>query len=291
MNSRPPLCLLALLLALGPGCGGAEQSRPPARPAPAPGVRALDKILDRMEKNKREAAAGETVAACVARVRSELGGECPVPAASARTYKLRVALDPKYQHTWPEWEERFMGVLGCVNQIYAPTNTGFELESVVEWKPGAQRNDLRRLLDRLRREVPADSDVLRLGVVVWSQRRAMFSVGGEIGLSRAEACVVPSWPRVENDCLITAHELGHLVGARHVPGKNWIMAWRGHTYRLPVNDPVARVVKNHRFHPRNLEGIRAHHLARGTTNGLEPTHGCARYLDAMDRCWALTGLR
>ena len=133
--------------------------------------------------------------------------------------------------------------------------------------------------------------MLRLGVVVWSKRRVMSQIGGEIGLSQAGACVVPAWPQPENDCITTVHELGHLVGARHVPGEKWLMAWKGRTYKLPVSDPMSRVVANHRFHPRNREGIRVHHAARQSPHGLYLSQGCEIYMAGVDRCWALTGLR
>ena len=252
----------------------------------------LDGMLQRLEQQSHEEGDGrEPLQVCLARAHQETADLCQVDPASTRTYQVRAALDRRYQETWPEWEERFFGTIECVNKIYSPTGARFELEAVVEWDPGAQRNNLDALLDRVRAEVPASAEVLRLGVVVWSKKRAQFSVGGEIGLAGAGACVVPSWPRVENDCITLAHELGHLVGARHVPGKNWIMAWKGHTYRLPVSDPLARVVKNHKLHPRNQEGIRVHHQARGTPNGLHLNPGCEERLAKVDACWRLTGLR
>jgi len=255
-------------------------------------VQALDRILQRMERQKQQGVSrDEPVAACVLRALEELGDGCELPADGKRTYKIRVGLDPRYQSNWPDWEERFMGTVECVNLIYQPAGVRFELESVLPWLPGAERNDLRRLLTRLRREVAASASALRLGVVVWSKRRVQSQVGGEIGLAQGDACVVPAWPRVENDCITLAHELGHLVGARHVPGKDWIMAWKGHTYRLPVSDPLARVVRHHKLHPRNQLGIRAFHRARQTAHGLHPTEGCAELMYEVDRCWALTGLR
>ena len=250
-------------------------------------------MLRRLETREKQGTAqdAQSIKACLAQAHQATEPHCAMDLASRRTYKVRVALDKRYQHSWPEWEQRFFGMFECVNQIYSSTGTSFELEAVLDWDPGAQRNDLDALLTRVQKEVPATDKVLRLGVVVWSERRVQSQVGGEIGLSQAGACVVPAWPRVENDCLTLAHELGHLVGARHVPGKNWIMAWKGHTYRLPVSDPLARVVANHRLHPRNKEGIRIHHQAKGTPRGLHLDRGCAMRLDQVDRCWALTGLR
>ena len=287
--------LLPVVLLLS--CGPPPPAQPPAT-RQAPEVKVLEGMLERLEQREqrgessgRGRTGGESIQACLDRARLETSEQCKLDARSERTYQVRVALDKAYQRSWPDWEQRFFGTFACLNQIYRSTGTRFELEAVVDWEPGAQRNNLDALLDRVQAEVPANKDVLRLGVVVWSERRVQSQVGGEIGLSQAGACVVPAWPRVENDCITLAHELGHLVGARHVPGKNWIMSWKGHTYRLPVSDPLARVVANHRLHPRNKEGIRVHHKATGTRHGLALDRGCALRLARVDSCWALTGLR
>jgi hypothetical protein len=92
---------------------------------------------------------------------------------------------------------------------------------------------------------------------------------------------------VENDCLILAHELGHLVGARHFPGKDWIMGWAARPFHLPAADPIARVKALYRFDPRNLAVIRLHRQARVTRHGLELPAGCAEKVEAIDRCWRL----
>jgi hypothetical protein len=84
-----------------------------------------------------------------------------------------------------------------------------------------------------------------------------------------------------------AHELGHLLGAEHVPGKSFIMSWSAQPYHLPVADPIARVVATYRFHPRNLESIRAHVRARFTARGLLLPDPCIRRMQAIDRCWGL----
>jgi len=280
-----------LLVLMAVGCG----PKPPARtppPRPDPGVQVLDGMLKRLEKQKAAGVRqGESLDVCLLWARRKTEDQCLVDPASTRTYKVRVALDKQYQKTWPEWEGRFFGTFECVNKIYQPTGVSFEVEAVMDWQPGAQRNDLGALLDRIHKELPAKPNLLRLGMVVWSKKRMQFSVGGEIGLAQGGACVVPSWPRVENDCITMAHELGHLVGARHVPGKDWIMAWKGHTYQLPVSDPLARVVRHHKLHPRNQEGIRVHHQAKSTKHGLHLERGCAERMDKVDACWRLTGLR
>ena len=120
------------------------------------------------------------------------------------------------------------------------------------------------------------------------ERQQIFrQAGGEIGLSQAGACVVPSWPRIENDCVILAHELGHLIGARHVPGKQWIMGWSARPFHLPAQDPLARVIASYRFHPRNTAAIQAYRDAPLTPRGLHPSLACREHLRQLDRCWGL----
>ena len=87
--------------------------------------------------------------------------------------------------------------------------------------------------------------------------------------------------------MILAHELGHLIGARHVPGKHWVMGWAARPFFLPSTNPLARVVATYRFHPRNRAAIRAHIGARLTTRGLRPSLACRARLRHLDRCYGL----
>ncbi len=282
MSAHTPRALLVLATcALGTGCSGASSEEPDTTPRRTrdPSLDALDRVLAARPSTTRQ-----DPAACM---RQRLGGDvCPVVSGSARTYRLRIALDPRF-HRWPDWRGRLASTVGCVNRLYRSTGTTWEVESIVDWDPGKQRHDLHRLLDRLRLEYPADRKTLVVGITVWDKRRVFATSGGEIGLSQGAACVVPSWPRVENDCIILAHELGHLVGARHVPGKRWVMGWAARPFHLPAADPMARVVATYRFHTRNVDSIRIHHTARLTSHGLRLSRPCSRRIHTLDRCWSL----
>lgn len=278
------LFLVLLWLLLAPGCSGPDEQRRPA-PRPDPSLRALDRILTRGQPapttTAPEAADPGRCALQAARA-----SQCPTP-AGGRTYRLRLALDQRYGSRWPRWRARLAATVDCVNQLYAASGTRFEVQSLEDWDPGARRHDLHHLLTRVQREYPADGKTLAVGITVWDERRVYATSGGEIGLSQAAACVVPSWPRVENDCVILAHELGHLVGARHVPGKRWVMGWSARPFHLPAADPVARVVATYRFHPRNVDSLKLHHGAALTPHGLRLTRPCRQRVHALDRCWSL----
>ncbi len=269
--------LLASLLVLL-GCPAEQQVEPQQ---PDPSLTALDRLA---RKEQRATAAGATVDDCLARAAQT--GLCP-PLASRRAYHLRMALDPRYNEHWPEWESRMQTTLDCVNRLYQPTGTTFVLDQIQAWDPGAARHNLRALLSRLQQDYPPDLKTIVVGITVWEERKVFSGAGGEIGLSQRAACVVPSWPRVENDCLTLAHELGHVVGARHVRGTGWVMSYAGHVFQLPAADPAARVVQTNRFHPRNVEAIRTYHRARFTPNGLVLPVSCAQRLALTDRCWSL----
>jgi hypothetical protein len=269
-------CLSLLLGAL------AACSDPQAEPRPAdPSLSTLDRLIAKGEGPR----GGEGVAACVAGV--DATGECLPSPGARRTLRLRLALDERYAQQWPDARERLGRTLACVNQLYRGSGIDFALAEILPWDPGAERHDLRALLARVRRELAPDLRSLAVGMTVWEERRIYARAGGEIGLSQAGACVLPSWPRIENDCLTLAHELGHLLGAEHVPGKSFIMSWSAQPYHLPVADPIARVVATYRFHPRNLESIRAHVRARFTARGLLLPDPCIRRMQAIDRCWGL----
>jgi len=203
-----------------------------------------------------------------------------------RIMGVRVALDPRYKQ-WPRWLDRLSDTFVCVNRFYQRTGIQWEVESLTEWDPGAQRHELYGLLYRLQRELPFDGRHLSLGITVWEERRIYATAGGEIGLSQRAACVVPSWPRVENDCLILTHELGHLIGAKHVPGKHWVMGWAASPFHLPSDNPLERVLAVYNFHPRNAEAIAAYRSAQMTPNGLVPSVPCRERIARLDACYGL----
>lgn len=273
--------LLPVLL-VACSCGRPPPPRRPPRRDPS--VAALDRLLDRggpAAKSNDEA----SVQACLREV--EAANLCPAK-ARIRTLKIRLALDPRYTLQWgPNWEERLNRTEGCVNKLYTGTGLQWEIADIKPWDPGVHRHALYPLLERLHRDFPADLKSVVLGITVWEKRRIYAQAGGEIGLSQRAACVVPSWPRVENDCVILAHELGHLVGARHVPGKKWIMGWAARPFHLPAADPIARVIALYHFHPRNIEAIRMHAQAKYTPRGLRLPVKCKQRLEAIDRCWRL----
>lgn len=273
--------MLVVLCLLASGCSGTSSDDTDTTPRRTrdPSLAALDRVLAARPGGARQDPAG-----CVQQRLAS--GVCPVVPGSTRTYRLRVALDPRF-HRWPDWRRRLADTVGCVNRLYRATGTAWEVESIMDWDPGQERHSLHRLLDRLHLEHPADKKTLVVGITVWDKRRVFATSGGEIGLSQGAACVVPSWPRVENDCIILAHELGHLVGARHVPGKQWVMGWSARPFHLPATDPIARVVATYRFHTRNVDSIRIHHVAKLTRRGLRLSRPCRRRIRAMDRCWSL----
>jgi hypothetical protein len=225
------------------------------------------------------------VKACLDQVDEK--GLCLPRTGRERVFPLRLALDPRYAQHWPGWQDRLGQTLGCVNRLYRGTGVAFHIAELKAWAPASSRHDLYALLDRIQSDFPPDLKSLLVGITVWDERRIYATAGGEIGLSQRAAAVVPSWPRVENDCLILAHELGHLVGARHVPGKQWIMGWAARPFHLPAADPIGRVVATYRFHPRNVEAIRAHRQARFTPNGLALPPECRERIALLDRCWKL----
>lgn len=270
---RTRLAVLVLALCACP-------SPPPAEQHPA------DETLSTVDRIIRGGAAPrdpQALAACIARIDRE--GLCVPKPAEPRTFKILCALDPRYASKWPAWEERLASTMRCVNRLYADTGVQWDIADVEEWDPGSERHALYPLLDRLQREHPANGRRFRLGITVWDERRVYSKGAGEIGLSQGTACVVPSWPRAENDCLILAHELGHLVRARHVPGERWIMGWKAQPFYLPAADPLARVVATYRFHPLNVALIGVHRTAALTRAGLLPTPPCAERLQRIRRCW------
>lgn len=258
------------------GCG-APKPEPEAPSRHDPAVAELERMLSRGSRD-------QDLPGCLARARAE--GGC-VARRGRRILDVKVALDPRYRRQWPNWQTRLARTFQCVNALYANTKLQWRVSRLVWWDPGADRHRLYSLLHRLRHEVPADPNALRLGISVWEERRIYRMAGGEIGLSQAGACVVPSWPRAENDCVILAHELGHLVGARHVPGKQWVMGWAAHPFHLPATDPLARVIATYRFHPRNVLAIDAHAAAKVTGNGLVLSPACRALLGRVDRCYGL----
>jgi hypothetical protein len=281
---RAPSSLVAALLLLAAGCGGGESSEP-QRPQRDPALQTLDRLIARRASSRaRGGAQTRSIEECLAAV--EKTGTCFVPEDDRRTYHLRLVLDERYPREFPSWKTRLETTLACVNRLYEPASTDFAVDVLESWDPGESRHDLRTLLSRLHAEFPVSKQALVVGITVWEERKIFSLAGGEIGLSQGGACVVPSWPRIENDCTTLAHELGHLVGAVHVPGKEWVMGWAASTiFHLPAKDPTARVLQTYRFHPRNLEGILVYHRARLTSRGLALPRPCHEWMSRVDACW------
>ncbi len=270
--------LLMTLMVCALAATGCARSAAPAQRERDPTLAALDRIIARGDR-------GADRATCLREL--ERRGLCePSAAAPSREIAVRISLDPRYRQ-WPNWRQRLASTFRCANAIYERSGVRWRIRDILPWDPGAERHALYALLARLRREVPGDHRSLRLGITVWEPRMIFRLAGGKIGLSQAGACVVPSWPRVENDCVILAHELGHLIGAKHVPGKQWVMGWAARPFHLPAKDPLARVIATYRFHPRNLAAIRAHLSASVTPRGLKPTLACRERLRILDRCYGL----
>ncbi|MCC6749491.1 MAG: hypothetical protein IT371_17635 [Deltaproteobacteria bacterium] len=281
-TARVPLAAALGLWLVAAGCPGPPPPEPPAPLDPA--LAALDELAARSSQRPGRHAE-RNLEACLARVARE--HSCaPTPGVQHRV-GVRLALDPRYAAQWPGWRARLASTFRCVNHLYRPTGIEWHVSSMLSFEPGAERHDLYALLARLQREFPPDRRALTLGITVWDERHVYRTSGGEIGLSQRGHCVVPSWPRVENDCIILAHELGHLIGAKHVPGKQWVMGWAATPFYLPASDPLARVVATYRFHPRNVAAIQAHQSARFTADGLTPTPACAARIAALDACWSL----
>ena len=260
---------LGLLLALTADCAGA--------PSPAvqedPTLQAMGSILQDEARERRHRPG--------CRRRKPSDASCH--SASRRIFPLTLALDPRYR-SWPSWRERLTDTMACVNALYRGTRIGFRLARIASWDPGLHRHQLYPLLHRLRHEVRSEAASLRLGITVWDAEHIYRMAGGEIGLSQAGACVVPSWPRAENDCVILAHELGHLVGAQHLGGKHWVMGWSAHPFHLPAADPLARVTQTYRFHPDNIAMIDLHSTARVGGAGLELPLPCKESLAMRSAC-------
>ncbi len=279
---------LAATFALVACCAPGPPARPPSAAGPAadPSLQVLDRLASPGEGRGPPAAAPAHLAACLHQARRQTAASCATEADRPRTVPLQVLLDPRYQAR-PGWQQRLAGTLACVDLLYQEVGLQWEVQTVTPWDPGDQRNDLHGLLARVRAAPAAGPPQLRVGIAVWEARRIFATAGGEVGLSQGDSCVVPSWPRMENDCLILAHELGHLLGARHVPGRHWIMGWAARPFHLPAEDPVARVRATYRWHPRNREVLALHRRARFGRRGARLPAGCRRRVEALDRCWGL----
>jgi len=263
-------------------CLGVCASFSACTPQPAPVTPRYDPAVAELERLLQRSSPGEDLQGCLARAREK--SSCAAPSRQ-RTFPVKVALDPRYQRQWPHWRRRLKNTFGCVNRLYTNTGVRWRISTITPWDPKEHRHQLYPLLHRLRHEVPPEPGAFRLGISVWEERRIYRVAGGEIGLSQAGACVVPSWPRVENDCVIMAHELGHLIGARHVPGKHWVMGWAAHPFHLPAANPLARVIATYRFHPRNVLAMNVHAGAPVTPQGVRVSPVCAAMLTTVDRCY------
>jgi hypothetical protein len=282
--------LLSPVLALAACAGPDRPPEPPRDPSLA--------TLDRLLAKDRE---GGDLQGCLARI--DRTGLCSDPGGPARAIDLRVALDVRYRQRWASDDDpprsrsggsyttgrrRLDQTVDCVNTLYRSTGLRFQVAEVSSWDPEGARHNLHALLRRAQTDLPPDGRSLVVGITLWEERRVYSTAGGEIGLSQRGACVVPSWPRIENDCLILAHELGHLVGAKHVPGRQWIMGWAARPFHLPAADPIARLTATYGFHPRNVQAIRAHRRARyAPTGGLALSAACRERVRQIDRCWRL----
>lgn len=202
-------------------------------------------------------------------------------------------VDHEYQRRYAKASTRLATTLRCVNALYQSTGMIFRVRKQRSFDPAERRHDLRALLRWLRhsRSRSTPDHVLAIAISAWDQRMVYSKAGREVGLAQGASAVVPAWPRVENDCVILAHELGHLVGAIHVRAANradlrWIMAPSSGVFYLPDKRPIERVLGLFRFHPRNAESLFAHRNATFSANrGTRLSAECAAYQREVDTCW------
>lgn len=200
---------------------------------------------------------------------------------------LRIALDPAYIKGHHNWKKRLNQTMQCVNRFFRDASIEWKIVDIQPWDPQNDQEKLYSLLSRLQREIPAQ-DAVRLGIIRWDQSTSLKRRSGEIGLAQGNSCIVPSWPQVRNDCLILAHELGHVLGAKHLPGKQWIMSPAAHPFRLPQNkDSLLQLTKEFRFHPANRTIIEAHASAKITATHILPTAACRKRIRRIRFCYGI----
>lgn len=264
--------LVGLFLA---GC-----SAPPP-PDPEPKRSNVLKILDGVAERREDPRAR---ARCLQQARTS--SRCPPNSNPRRILPLRIVLDRRYTARGLGWKKRLQRTVGCANALFPP-GLGFSLQRIEPWDPGADRRSLLALFGRLKREHPADGAALVVGFTVLDRGQVFGRTGDAIGLSKGVSTVVTSWPLEENDCAILAHELAHLVGAKHVRGKQWLMNRTGRPFHLPSDGAKWRVLSRYRFHPRNIEVMLLYAGSRITPRGLMLRRSCINLRKGIDRCWAL----
>ena len=238
----------------------------------------LDQLNDQSAETHQQDA---RLAGCLDTVRRST--QCR-PARQQVTASLRVVVGPRYAAR-PRWRDRLSQTVGCVNRLFENAGIRWELGESSTWQPRFQGHNLSALLGQLEHDVPQGSGAL-LGMIVGEERRMYGQIGGSVGLTRGSTGIISSWKRPENDCLAAAQSLGFMLGATHSRGKGWVMTTKLHRFALPSPDPYSKVVRNYRFHPRNVAVIRTFRFARFEGRALLLPPSCRQRVAGLTNCYA-----
>jgi hypothetical protein len=272
MTRHTAICVLTAFL-VPAGCGS---DTPASRSDPTV------TLLRRMTDNGP--AGREDVRTCLAGLADE---RCT--ATDRRDLPLRLAVDRRFVEGHAEPSKRIRDTVACVNSLFRETGIQWSITAVFTWSPdvpgpGQIHTDNGRLMQDLQRQYPDDG---RSVVVGWAQldERSVFR-GETSAESEGNWILVGSTPRPENDCLGLANMLGRYLGGTPVPAPgSWVIRRFRARSHIPTDDLQTKVMSMWRFHPQNVEVIRAHGRGRIKPGGMVLSAGCRKRISGIRSCW------
>ena len=162
---------------------------------------------------------------------------CSIVNSSPPSTKFQIDLwvDNSYREAFPDtWKDRLRRRVLYANDILRPQfDIELSISKIIEWNSSFDRN-LENTLEKLYSSTASNPNALQIGITFNKDLKRNWTSKNDLGFAYllsndAVITAQPSFPSIGQDwnsieeAITLVHEVGHMLGAIHVPDENSIM--------------------------------------------------------------------